>query len=196
MLRASFLIPQRYFLPGCAGLAPTLPADRAFRRALSAHGRFVRCTVAYSPPGREETAPQRPLQVPWGCAPCLVPHSPVLLPRYGCRARTVTAGGLRTPLRPQHTRALYPMHCSVFSAKSGQDRPSTSSSGKRWSRRQDRVTTRVPGLGDGRKPRSSRLQRGPPRSGIGLPLVPLDPRRLRVPTLQVDVPRKWAVFKD
>ncbi|KAJ1149534.1 hypothetical protein NDU88_002341 [Pleurodeles waltl] len=29
------------------------------------------------------------------------------------------------------------------------------------------------------------LQRGPPRSGIGLPLVPLDPKRLRVPTLQL-----------
>ncbi|KAJ1141361.1 hypothetical protein NDU88_007694 [Pleurodeles waltl] len=41
-----------------------------------------------------------------------------------------------------------------------------------------------------------RLQQGPPHSGIGLPHVPLDPWRPLVPTLQVDGPREWAVFKD
>ncbi|KAJ1108478.1 hypothetical protein NDU88_005854 [Pleurodeles waltl] len=75
VLRALFLVPQRYFLVMDAGPAQTPPVDRAFRRALSAHGRFVRCTVLYSPPGRGETALQRPLQVPWGRALCLVPHS-------------------------------------------------------------------------------------------------------------------------
>ncbi|KAJ1181394.1 hypothetical protein NDU88_006601 [Pleurodeles waltl] len=37
---------------------------------------------------------------------------------------------------------------------------------------------------------------GPPCSGIRLPLVPLDPWCLWVPTLQVDGPREWAIFKD
>ncbi|KAJ1171583.1 hypothetical protein NDU88_003444 [Pleurodeles waltl] len=123
---------QRYFLVVGAGPAPTPPADRAFRSALSAHRRFVRCTVVYSPPGRGETALQCPLQVPWGRAPCLVPHSPVLLPCYGCRARAVTAGGPRTPLRPQRTRVLYPMHCSMFFAMLGEialQRPPLASAG-------------------------------------------------------------------
>ncbi|KAJ1152514.1 hypothetical protein NDU88_005289 [Pleurodeles waltl] len=70
------------------------------------------------------SGPGTPRQVPWGCALLLGPRSPASLPR-GCRARTVTAGGLRTPPRPQRTRALYPMHCSVFSARPGRDRPST-----------------------------------------------------------------------
>ncbi|KAJ1209691.1 hypothetical protein NDU88_005064 [Pleurodeles waltl] len=119
MLRTSVLVLQRNFLVVGAGPALTPAAGRALHRTPSAHGRFMRCTVAYSLPGRGETAPQHPLQVPWGHAPCLVPRSPVLLPRYGCRARTVTANGLRTPPRPQRTRALYPMNCSMFSAKSG-----------------------------------------------------------------------------
>ncbi|KAJ1204340.1 hypothetical protein NDU88_008118 [Pleurodeles waltl] len=145
-LRTSILVPQRYFLIGGAGPAPTPLVDSA----LSACGRFVRCTVAYFLPGRVETALQHPLQVPWRPAPRLVPPSPMLLPRYGCRACTVTAGGPRS----QCTRALYPMHCSVFSAKSGGVCPSMCSSGKRRSRRQGRVTMRVPGLDHGRKPRS------------------------------------------
>ncbi|KAJ1081749.1 hypothetical protein NDU88_001924 [Pleurodeles waltl] len=165
LFRASFLIPQRYFLAVGAGpLTPLRPQrTRAIypvycsmfsvrpkpRRgsssmsstsppglysiprslvccALSARGCFVRCTVAYFLPGRGETALQRPLQVPWRPTPCLVPHSPMLLPRYGCRPRTVTAGGPRS----QRTRALYPMHCSMFSAKSGRVHPSMCSSGK------------------------------------------------------------------
>ncbi|KAJ1142001.1 hypothetical protein NDU88_008329 [Pleurodeles waltl] len=175
VLRALFLVPQCYFLVVGAGTALTLPAGRALRRALSTHRRFVRCTVACSLPGRGETAHQRPLQVPWGHAPCRVPQSPALLPCYGCRARTVTTRGPRTPPCPKRTRALYPMHCSVFSAKSGRDCPSTSSTGKRRSRpagprhhASPRPRWRLQAL-------RYRLQRGPVRSGIGLPLVPLEP---------------------
>ncbi|KAJ1213680.1 hypothetical protein NDU88_001312 [Pleurodeles waltl] len=97
----------------------------------------------------------------------------MLLPRYGCRARTVTVGGPRS----QRTWALYPMHCSVFSAKSGRVRPSMCSSGKRRSHQQDRVSTRVPGLDHARKPRGPGSNRPPtlrdqtpPRSSG--PLVP------------------------
>ncbi|KAJ1142755.1 hypothetical protein NDU88_009068 [Pleurodeles waltl] len=93
---------------------------------------------------------------------CPVLRSPASLPRCGCRARTDTAGG-------PHTRALYQMHCSVFSARSGRDRPSTSSSGKRQSRRQDRVTTQVPGLGDGRGPRKTGSSDAPYALGSGSP---------------------------
>ncbi|KAJ1099113.1 hypothetical protein NDU88_004217 [Pleurodeles waltl] len=139
-LHTSILAPQRYFLVVGTGPAQTPPVDRALRRTLSARGHFVRCTVAYFLPRRKETTLQRPLQVPWRPAPLLVPHSLVLLPRYRCWARTVTAGRPRS----QRTQALYPMHCSVFSAKSGRVRPSMCSSSKR--RRQGRVTMRVPGL--------------------------------------------------
>ncbi|KAJ1098822.1 hypothetical protein NDU88_003929 [Pleurodeles waltl] len=139
-LRTSILVPQRCFLVVGAGPALTPPADRALRRAISAYGRFVRCTVAYFLPGRGETAFQRLLQVPWRPAPCLVPNSRMLLLRYVCRARTVTAGGLRS----QRTRALYPMTCSVFSAKSGRVRPSRPQAQRPW------------------------FQWGPPRSGIRL----------------------------
>ncbi|KAJ1207179.1 hypothetical protein NDU88_002571 [Pleurodeles waltl] len=55
-LRTSVLVPQRYFLVVGAGPAPTPPVNRALRRALSARGHFVRCTVAYFLPGRGETA--------------------------------------------------------------------------------------------------------------------------------------------
>ncbi|KAJ1197841.1 hypothetical protein NDU88_001687 [Pleurodeles waltl] len=157
-LRTSILVPQRYFLDVAAGPALTPPADSALRRALSA--------VAYFLPGRGGIALQRPLQVPWESAPRLVPHSPMLLPRYGCRARTVTAGRPR----PQHTRALYPMYCSVFSAKSGRVRPSMCSAGKRRSRWRDCVTTRVPGLGHGLKPGGPGSSGGPHAPGSDSPL--------------------------
>ncbi|KAJ1142777.1 hypothetical protein NDU88_009090 [Pleurodeles waltl] len=150
------------------GARPALkpPADRALRRALIALGRLVQCALAYFLPGRVGIALQRPLQVPWNSVPCLVPHTPMLLPRYGCRALTVTAGRQC----PQRTRILYPMHCSVFSAKSGRVRPSMCSSGKRRSRRGERVTMRVPGLGHGRKPGGPGSSRGPHVPGSDSPL--------------------------
>ncbi|KAJ1171183.1 hypothetical protein NDU88_003053 [Pleurodeles waltl] len=258
VLRTSVLVRQRYFLIVGAGPALTSPAKRTLRRAPSAHRRFNRCTAAYSPPGWGETTLQRPLQVPQGCALCLVPCSPALLPRCECRAGTDTAGGPLIPLRPQRTRALYPMHCSVFSARPGGDRPSMSYTSPLGQISVPRssfpgVTSSLWVLGPHRhrapcrtlsthgrfiqctaacslpsrarspfnvllwqapeqpagshrhtSPRPRRcqqapryqLQRGPPRSGIGLPLVPLDPWCPRVPTHQVDGPRKWAIFKD
>ncbi|KAJ1200502.1 hypothetical protein NDU88_004326 [Pleurodeles waltl] len=137
VLRTSILVPQRYFLIVGARLAPTPPLDCALCRAFSARGRFVRSTVAYFLPGRGETTLQHPLQVLWRPATRLIPPSLMLLPRYGCRARTVTDSGPCS----QRTRALYPMHCSVFSAKWGRGRPSMCSSDKPRSRRQGRVTT-------------------------------------------------------
>ncbi|KAJ1193544.1 hypothetical protein NDU88_002841 [Pleurodeles waltl] len=179
-LGTSILVPQRYFLVVGAGSAPTPPVDRAFRCTLSESGRFVRCTVAYFLPARVGTTIQRPLQVPWRSAPRLVPHSLMLLLCYGCGAHTITAGVPRS----QRTRELYPMHCSVFYAKSGRVRPSMCSSGKRRSRRRDRVTTRVPGLGHGRKLSGPVPARAPTLRNQ----TPLDPWRPRVPTLQVDGP--------
>ncbi|KAJ1214626.1 hypothetical protein NDU88_002244 [Pleurodeles waltl] len=127
LLRASFLILQCYFLAVGVGHVLALPVACSLHRALSAHGRFIRCTVACSLRGQSEAAPQCPLQVPRGCTPYLGPCLPALLPRCGCWACTDTAGGLRTTPRPQRTRALYPMHCSVFSARPGGDCPKTTS---------------------------------------------------------------------
>ncbi|KAJ1106809.1 hypothetical protein NDU88_004207 [Pleurodeles waltl] len=121
--RASFLIPKRYFLDVDAGPVSASPMARSLHRALSAHRRTVACSLL----GQGEATPRCPLQVPRGYAPYLSPCSPALLPRRGCQARANTAGGPRTPPRPQRTRALYPMHCSVFSARLGGDHPSTTS---------------------------------------------------------------------
>ncbi|KAJ1144229.1 hypothetical protein NDU88_010530 [Pleurodeles waltl] len=254
VLRTSVLVLQRYFLVVGAGHALTSPADRALRCAPRAHGRFIRCPAACSLPGWVETALQRPLQVPWGCAPCLISCSPSLLPRCGCRAGTDTAGEPCTPSRAQRTRALCPMHFSVFSARPGGDRPSTSYTSplgpcsvprspvpgvtsslwvlgphrQRWRTAHPTAPSAHTGaLSDAlqrvlcqvrarppfnvllwqapepparpchhesprprRRPQAPQywLQRGLPRSGIGLPLVPLDPWRPRIPTLQVDGP--------
>ncbi|KAJ1088507.1 hypothetical protein NDU88_001664 [Pleurodeles waltl] len=64
--------------------ARTPPADGALCHALSALGRLVQCAVACLLPGRVGLALQRPLQAPWESVPCRIPHSSVLLPRYGC----------------------------------------------------------------------------------------------------------------
>ncbi|KAJ1139183.1 hypothetical protein NDU88_005560 [Pleurodeles waltl] len=111
---AAYFPPGRVLLPHCGCWARI---DRALFRVLSARGRFIRCTAACSPPSRGEAAPPRPLQVPWGPAPCLVPHFPALLPRCACWACAGIAGGPLTPSRPQRTRVLYPVYCSVFSAR-------------------------------------------------------------------------------
>ncbi|KAJ1117850.1 hypothetical protein NDU88_006046 [Pleurodeles waltl] len=105
LLRASFLIPQRYFLDVDAGPVSALPVGRSLHRALSAHRRTVACSLL----GQGKATPRCPLQVHWGCTPYLGPCSPALLPRCGCKAHTDTAGGPRTP-----------MHCSVFSARPGE----------------------------------------------------------------------------
>ncbi|KAJ1089746.1 hypothetical protein NDU88_002891 [Pleurodeles waltl] len=86
--------------------------------ASSAHvGTFIRCTAACSPPSWWGDALPRPLQVPWGPAPCLIGHSPALLPQCGCRACVVIAGNPLTPSHPERTQALYPAYCSVFSIR-------------------------------------------------------------------------------
>ncbi|KAJ1140018.1 hypothetical protein NDU88_006379 [Pleurodeles waltl] len=103
MLSTSVLVIQRYFLAMGVGPAPTLPVARTLRCALE---RPIRCTAAYPPPGRGETALQSPLQVPWGCTSCLAPCSPVLLPHCGCWARIDPASGSCSLSRPQHTWAL------------------------------------------------------------------------------------------
>ncbi|KAJ1190418.1 hypothetical protein NDU88_007156 [Pleurodeles waltl] len=123
LLRTSFLIPQRYFPDVDAGPVSASPIARSLHRALSAHRRTVVCSLL----SQVKATPQEPLQVPWGYASYLSLCSPALLPRRGCQAHANTAGGPRNPSRPQRTRALYPMHCSVFSARPGGGHPSTTS---------------------------------------------------------------------
>ncbi|KAJ1119355.1 hypothetical protein NDU88_007541 [Pleurodeles waltl] len=48
LFRASFLIPQRYFLNVNGGPVSASPAARSLHHALSAHRRFIRSTVACS----------------------------------------------------------------------------------------------------------------------------------------------------
>ncbi|KAJ1217942.1 hypothetical protein NDU88_005529 [Pleurodeles waltl] len=120
---ASFLIPKRYFLDVDAGPMSASPMARSLHCALSVHRRTVVCSLL----GQVEATPRCPLQVPRGYAPYLSHYSAALPPRRGCQASANTASGPRTPLRPQRTRALYPMHCSVFSARPGGGHPSTTS---------------------------------------------------------------------
>ncbi|KAJ1174773.1 hypothetical protein NDU88_000064 [Pleurodeles waltl] len=85
------------------GPALTPPMARTLRHTLE---HPIRCTSAYPPPGRGETALQRPLQVPWGRTSCLAPCSPVLLPHCGCWASIDPASGSCSLSRPQRTWAL------------------------------------------------------------------------------------------
>ncbi|KAJ1151558.1 hypothetical protein NDU88_004338 [Pleurodeles waltl] len=103
MFSTSVLVVQRYFLAMGVRPAPTLLMARTLCRTLKSP---IRCTTAYPPPGRGETALQRPLQVPWGRTSCLAPCSPVLLPHRGCRACIDPASGSCCLLRPQRTWAL------------------------------------------------------------------------------------------
>ncbi|KAJ1211836.1 hypothetical protein NDU88_007184 [Pleurodeles waltl] len=122
LLRTSFIIPQRYSLDVHAGPVSASPEFRSLHRALSAHMRTVPCSLL----GQVKATPRCPLQVPRGYAPYLSPCSSALLPCRGCQARANTAAPC-TPPRPQRTRALHLMHCSVFSARPGGDHPSTTS---------------------------------------------------------------------
>ncbi|KAJ1117178.1 hypothetical protein NDU88_005378 [Pleurodeles waltl] len=60
LLRASFLIPQRYFLDVNAGPVSASPVARSLLRALSAHRRTVACSLL----GQGGATPRCPLQVP------------------------------------------------------------------------------------------------------------------------------------
>ncbi|KAJ1118127.1 hypothetical protein NDU88_006322 [Pleurodeles waltl] len=101
MLSTLVLVVQRYFLAMGVGSAPTPPMARTLRRSLESPNR---CTAP--PPGWDETALQRPLQVPWGRTSCLAPCSPVLLPHCGCWACIDPASGSCSLSRPQRTWVL------------------------------------------------------------------------------------------
>ncbi|KAJ1151507.1 hypothetical protein NDU88_004287 [Pleurodeles waltl] len=104
-LRASFLMPRCYFLVMGAGPAPSLPADRALRRPLSAHGRFIRCTAACSLPSRGEIALQRP---PLASARA----ARIASPRKSPASTTAASPAVPAPARPNTLRDRNPPRSS------------------------------------------------------------------------------------
>ncbi|KAJ1140017.1 hypothetical protein NDU88_006378 [Pleurodeles waltl] len=190
-LRTSILVPQRYFLDVGAGPSLTPPADRALRHALSARGRLAQCAVAYFLPGRGGS----PFNILYKSPGSLL-HASFLTPR--CYFLVMGARPAPSPSADRapsaHGRFIQcTAACSLLSRDESalQCAPLASAEAARGtaSLRESPVSVTAASLWP-------RFQRGPPRSGIRLPLVPLDPWCLRVPTLQVDGPREWAIFKD
>ncbi|KAJ1115292.1 hypothetical protein NDU88_003518 [Pleurodeles waltl] len=114
LLRASFLIPQCYFLDVDAGPVSAAPVARSLHRALSTHRRTVACSLL----GQGEATPRCTLQVPLGCTPYLSPCSPALLTRWAHKGalsdalqRVLCPSGGRPPLNDLYN---YPGGTSIL----------------------------------------------------------------------------------